>query len=169
VRKEINNIPGSMSFFDGLRGPPKIDKEHHYTDYKELQSFLINLDYSNIDYIDIGLAGDMKLTGGTLFSGKKFNEDCYFYDNSCWAEPCIVIYYKTKPVETIYFTTNKMQNTNLKKIIKQVVDKISKKNKINKILNEFAKATDVDGRETLYKYTDCDLADLKEDLLELLK
>ena len=127
VRKEINNIPGSMSFFDGLRGPPKIDKEHHYTDYKELQSFLINLDYSNIDYIDIGLAGDMELTGGTLFSGKKFNEDCYFCDNSCWAEPCIVIYYKTKPVETIYFTTNKMQNTNLKKIIKQVVDKISKK------------------------------------------
>ena len=127
MRKEINNIPGSMSFFDGLRGPPKIDKEHHYTDYKELQSFLINLDYSNIDYIDIGLAGDMELTGGTLFSGKKFNEDCYFYDNSCWAEPCIVIYYKTKPVETIYFTTNKMQNTNLKKIIKQVVDKISKK------------------------------------------
>ena len=43
------------------------------------------------------------------------------------------------------------------------------KDKINKILNEFAKATDVDGRETLYKYTDCDLADLKEDLLEMLK
>lgn len=51
------------------------------------------------------------------------------------------------------------------------VDKFKEelKDKINNILNEFAKATDVDGRETLYKYTDCDLADLKEDLLEMLK
>jgi len=57
----------------------------------------------------------------------------------------------------------------LKELDAHFINKDLLKDKINKILNEFAKATDVDGRETLYKYTDCDLADLKEDLLEMLK
>ena len=57
----------------------------------------------------------------------------------------------------------------IKNLDSRFIDREELKDKINNILNEFAKATDVDGRETLYKYTDCDLADLKEDLLEMLK
>ena len=54
-------------------------------------------------------------------------------------------------------------------INKQFINKGELKDKINKILDEFAKSTDVDGRETLYKYTDCDLYDLKKEILKLLE
>lgn len=69
-------------------------------------------------------------------------------------------------IETCYY---KIESKTFKKLDAHFINKDLLKDKINKILNEFAKATDVDGRETLYKYTDCDLADLKEDLLEMLK
>jgi len=42
------------------------------------------------------------------------------------------------------------------------------KNKINKVISEFIKAGDVDGRQVLYQYTDTDMEDLKEDINKLL-
>lgn len=127
MRKEINSIPGSMSFAAGFLGPKRVDKVHHYTDYKELLEFLNNLDYDNVDYIDIGLAGDMDCTGGTLYANNKFDKNCYFYDNSCWAEPCIVVYYKTRPVETIYFDTSvKQEEYSLFKVIEILENNLEK-------------------------------------------
>jgi hypothetical protein len=37
------------------------------------------------------------------------------------------------------------------------------------IINKFAEVADVDGRETLYKFTDQDLRYLKEDILKILE
>jgi len=55
-----------------------------------------------------------------------------------------------------------------KKPIKFNIEKNILKNKINKVISEFIKAGDVDGRQVLYQYTDTDMEDLKEDINKLL-
>jgi hypothetical protein len=50
-----------------------------------------------------------------------------------------------------------------------MMTKIEIINNIGYILTKFAEDTDVDGRETLYQFTDKDLDDLKEQLINLIE
>jgi len=57
----------------------------------------------------------------------------------------------------------------INKKIKFNIEKNILKNKINKVISEFIKAGDVDGRQVLYQYTDTDVQDLKVEINKILK
>ena len=112
-----NEIPGSMSFSEGFLGPKRIDQERHYCDYEAMIKYIKSIDLGKADHIDCGLAGDMDCTGCTMFEDGEWEDEYFlnFYDNSSWATPCIVVYYKNKAPETVYLDTNKKQKYNIKK------------------------------------------------------
>jgi len=124
IRKEINDIPDSMSFLDGFTVKMPCAEHHNYCDYKEMFKLLKSINYKFVEYIVVGLAGDMDCTGSTIYENGVFNKDSYFYDSSRWAEPCIVIYYLNKPVETYYLSTPKKQKNNIKKLVKLLIKEL---------------------------------------------
>lgn len=107
-----NYTPDSMGFAEGFLAGWRCDGKTDLMifSYRKAKKILDSL--AGIDRAEVGLDGDWKENRDVIFEDGKIKKekDLYFYRESLWATPILMVWFKSKPQEVYeVFTVQKQR------------------------------------------------------------